>query len=69
METTRTKETKEDFVAGYLERSGMTEAKLRKAGLVAAPCSCEEPSCRGWRMAYRDAALLASKMEGLRMVE
>ena len=45
----RMKMTKEEFIAGYCERSGVTWEELSQWAMVL-PCGCEEDGCRGWVM-------------------
>jgi len=45
-----TKETKEEFEQGYAERSGLTVKEIQDLGLIAFPCDCGDPTCRGWQM-------------------
>ncbi len=45
--------TREAFITGYLKRSRMTREEGDR-DLVALPCYCEEPGCKGWQMLVRD---------------
>lgn len=44
--------TKDEFEAGYAERSGLTVEKLHELGLFAQPCDCDWGSCQGWGMTF-----------------
>jgi hypothetical protein len=37
--------TREEFVADYARRTGLTAAEVK-------PCECYEPGCRGWQVDY-----------------
>lgn len=43
------KVTRDDFIIGYCERSGISWDRLRKSQVVL-PCSCGEEDCQGWAM-------------------
>ena len=62
--TTRGKETHEEFFAGYANRSGTTVAFLRRRGLVAEPCDCEEPECAGgWTSEQKPEAAVSDSAD------
>ncbi len=42
--------TKDEFEAGYAERSEMTLAELHAMDLHGRPCDCDEDICEGWQM-------------------
>ncbi len=42
--------TKEEFIQGYAERSGVTVGWLIEMGRDAFLCDCEEEGCEGWQM-------------------
>lgn len=42
--------TKDEFEAGYAERSGLTVAELHELGMHVEPCACGEEGCHGWQM-------------------
>ena len=42
--------TKEEFMQGYAERSGVTVKWLIWQRQDAFPCDCEEDGCEGWQM-------------------
>lgn len=39
--------TRDEFEAGYCERSEITVAEFRQIK-VTLPCACQEPGCEGW---------------------
>jgi hypothetical protein len=43
--------TRDEFIAGYCERSGVTWEWLSQRR-TAIPCDCGEPECEGWQMGY-----------------
>ena len=47
--------TRDEFIAGYCERSGLTWEWLQKYK-AAVVCSCGEAVCHGWAMVPKDAA-------------
>lgn len=55
--------TRDAFIAGYCERSGITPEKLSALGQVAVPCSCGEPGCCGWAMVENTPEALARHRE------
>ena len=42
--------TKAEFEAFWCRGTDMPVADLRRCGLHAEPCDCEEDGCRGWQM-------------------
>ncbi len=44
--------TKEEFIEGYCERSGVTYEFLQFHGRSAEPCDCDYEGCEGWQMAH-----------------
>lgn len=47
------KQTREQFIKGYCERSGMSWESLSARRQVV-PCECEEDICTGWAMVPKD---------------
>lgn len=47
--------TKEEFIAGYCDRSKIPWERLSK-DMVALPCYCDEEICDGWAMVSRVCA-------------
>ena len=45
--------TKEEFIAGYCQRSSISWDELGKY-LVAMPCACGNEGCSGWAMVHND---------------
>lgn len=45
--------TKDEFIAGYCERSKISWEKLSQHR-VALPCACGEDGCDGWAMVTND---------------
>jgi hypothetical protein len=45
--------TREEFEAGYAERSGVTVGWLHEHGRYAEPCDCRSGECTGWAMGYQ----------------
>ncbi len=55
--------TKEEFIEGYCERSGITREQFDE-NFIAATCDCGEAICKGWRVESKDIHLtIASKAE------
>lgn len=46
----RPRETREEFIAGYVGRSNMTMEQFLETGLTVDPCDCGVLGCRGWAM-------------------
>lgn len=44
--------TRDEFIADYCERSGVTWEKLQACGLDAYPCLCDSWHCKGWQMTF-----------------
>jgi hypothetical protein len=42
--------TKQDFIARFAARSGMTVERLGELNQEARPCDCGEADCHGWQM-------------------
>ena len=42
--------TREEFEAGYAERSKIPREYLHSQGMEARPCNCGEEGCQGWQM-------------------
>ena len=42
--------TKEEFEKYYAKNSKLTAQQLTEMGLIAMPCNCNEPNCKGWQM-------------------
>lgn len=42
--------TKEQFVAAYAQRSGMTVERLRELNQEVRPCDCGDEQCQGWQL-------------------
>jgi len=49
--------TREEFIKGYYDRSGIAASERRPDGFqigshrrVAVPCDCGEDDCQGWQM-------------------
>jgi hypothetical protein len=42
--------TRDQFIARYAVASSLTVKQLAEHRLYAAPCNCDEPGCRGWKM-------------------
>ena len=53
--------TKEEFEAGYAAKSGLTIDELHQAELIAEPCDCGDPICKGWCMP--DSGLMSGKVK------
>lgn len=55
--------TKDEFITGYLERSGLTEFRTAngwangRVECIAVVCECEDELCDGWRMLSREDAM------------
>lgn len=56
--------TKEEFIAGYCERSKIPWETLSE-WMVALPCFCGEPSCEGWAMVTPSCVDWHMKTSGL----
>lgn len=54
--------TKEEFIAGYCERSGLTWEYLSRHK-VALPCACGEDGCDGWAMISNNEDSIKTHME------
>ena len=54
--------TKEEFIAGYCERSQITWEELQPFQ-VALPCSCGDESCCGWAMVSNNPLSVQSHMQ------
>lgn len=54
--------TKEEFIAGYCERSGVTWKYLSQRK-VALPCECDSDLCEGWAMVSNNPASIETHME------
>jgi hypothetical protein len=54
--------TKEDFIAGYCERSHMTWEALQPFQ-VALPCACADESCCGWAMVSNNPLSVQTHMQ------
>lgn len=54
--------TKEDFIAGYCERSGVTWNELSQFE-VALPCACGEDGCNGWAMVSNNPLSIKAHMD------
>lgn len=63
------KETKEEFVRGWLARNKLTEKAFQKINLAAIPCDCTENTCKGWKMAYKDRYQVARQLQGLTVMQ
>ena len=50
--------TREEFIAGYCERSGVTWEWL-STSRNARPCNCREEGCDGWAMVSNDPEMIA----------
>ncbi len=53
--------TKDEFIAGYCERSKVTWESLSKYK-VALPCACNEDYCDGWAMVSNQPHLIEDHM-------
>ena len=42
--------TKDEFEAGYAERSGIMLERLHELGQRGVPCQCDYADCKGWQM-------------------
>lgn len=51
--------TREEFIAGYCERSGFPEDYVLQNN-VALPCACSEDGCTGWAMVEREELQIKS---------
>jgi hypothetical protein len=54
--------TKEEFIAGYCTRSGITREQF-DARQVALPCTCDYENCAGWAAVPNDSDLIRSHMD------
>lgn len=54
--------TKEEFVAQYCKRSGVTKEFIGQYK-DALPCACGDESCEGWAMVGRDPGSIKVHME------
>lgn len=48
---------KEEFEAGYCERSGITREYFREHW-VSLPCACEQDDCQGWAVVFLQEHML-----------
>jgi len=44
--------SRDEFEAGYAERSRVTVEWLHANGQFGVPCDCDDEQCRGWQMAH-----------------
>lgn len=55
--------TKEEFIAGYCQRSKIIEEQLNDLNLVALPCACGAEGCEGWAMILNHPDSIAIQMQ------
>lgn len=54
--------TKDQFIAGYCERSKVTPEWLAQH-YVAMPCACGDETCAGWAMVHNTPEMVALHLE------
>lgn len=54
--------TKEEFIAGYCERSGVKWEEI-SVMQVALPCDCGDEGCNGWAMVSNNQSSILAHME------
>jgi hypothetical protein len=54
--------TRDEFIAGYCERSGVTWDELSEY-LVALQCACGDESCEGWAMVSNNELSIQTHMQ------
>lgn len=65
--------TRDEFIDGYMERSGISAARrlpdgftvptTNHPGRIALPCACGDEGCSGWAMIRRDPECIAEYAE------